>query len=547
MTRQLLIETLQVKPSQVGRVDSGHYLIESNGNGALVISLPMTTLNKRNLNDRVYSTAVFESAIPRAKTAMENRELLSSVNEHPSEPYVTPGQASHVVTEMWIDGEHLYGKWEVLETSNGKDLRALIEARVAFGVSIRGLGSMDYQGNILAEDYEILGCDCVGEPSTQLRVRPEIVSETTNKLFTKSHSSSKIKENEMKDKNSVIKYITEQKVLMESEMKSDKVAAFTRAAAVEDALAGSTIQGKELADVYNVWESIKDSCFKQISESKNADEDTTAQLSLFRKVVEKRNTQLNVMGKALTKMTEQLNVTKRLAQKKIVEAVTTVNGKAKTVESQLKAAISENKKLVTENKALKASNDNLLAEATHLHLAYRLAVKEAGRINIGYKIAIKEAAKLAKGKKLIESAFTFFTDADYETFTGADRPFGKMEPMVSEGNNYSAVLAGTDGGTTQVQVFTKDGATWAKDVASWSEFYQFASQLPESVDPEFLKSSGFADIAGFSESKTVSFKKGSKAITESRIIKNGSSSDVASIKQEETAQSRGEVPHAGWI
>ena len=62
--KQLLIETLQVSPEQIAsKTGSKHYLVESASNGRLIVTLPMTVLDEKNLNNRIYSTAVFESAI----------------------------------------------------------------------------------------------------------------------------------------------------------------------------------------------------------------------------------------------------------------------------------------------------------------------------------------------------------------------------------------------------------------------------------------------------------------------------------------------------
>ena len=175
MNKKLLVENATINPADVRRA-GGRYLVES-ADGKLIVTLPVTKLDEKNLNERIYSTTIMEGAVGRAKAAFEARELLSSVHEHPTEtPYVTPGKASHVVTDAWVEGNLLYNKWEVLDTATGRDLRALIEADVAFGVSIRGLGSTDNYGNIL-DDYEFLGTDCVADPSAQLRVRAERVQE----------------------------------------------------------------------------------------------------------------------------------------------------------------------------------------------------------------------------------------------------------------------------------------------------------------------------------------------------------------------------------
>ena len=131
--KKLLVERAIIQPAYLSKTGAT-YLVESNGS-TLVVKLPVTVLDEKNLNSRIYSTSIMENACRNARPAFEARELLSSVNEHPSETaYVTPGAASHVVTDAWVEGKHLYNKWEVLNTAAGRDLRALIEANVAFGV-----------------------------------------------------------------------------------------------------------------------------------------------------------------------------------------------------------------------------------------------------------------------------------------------------------------------------------------------------------------------------------------------------------------------------
>lgn len=556
MAKKLLIETIVIKPSQVGKADAGHYLVESS-NGKMVITLPMTVLNKRNLNDRIYSTAVFESAIPRAKTAMENRELLSSVNEHPTEPYVTPGEASHVVTEMWIDGDHLMGKWEILETTNGKNLRALVDANVSFGVSIRGLGSTDYDGNILAEDYEILGCDCVGEPSAQLRVRPEVVKESSKSSFNRYNP---IKESDMKDKKTLLGYISEQKVLMENDIKNkDQINALKRAAAVEDVLAESQIPNKDLAEVYANWESTKEGCFKQINESKDAT--GNEQVDFYKKVLEQRNKQLQVMAKGMTQMTEQLATTKKMVNTKLAESNTDSDAKVKVAETAAKTANAKVVKLTKENAELGAKVKKLASEGSKKTVAYTMAIKEAAKLNVAYKLAVKEAAKLVKGKKLVvkvneakapvmEAAdFSFFTDVDYQTFAGADRPFGKMEPMVTEGDDFQMVLAGTEDGTTQLQVFAPN-ATWSKTVNDLKDALASAALIHGAAEDNPFEKLGWTKIGdGFmGESKAKSFKV-KKSVTESknRVIPNKTTLDNKEEPIVESAIARGEHVFRGWI
>jgi len=475
----------------------------------------MTKLNEKNLNGRVYGTQVMESAIKRAESAFQNKELLSSVNEHPEEPYVTPGEASHVVVEAWVDGDIMMGKWEVLPTTNGNNLRALIEANVAFGVSIRGLGSLDNYGNIL-EDYDFLGCDCVGDPSAQLRVRPQLVRENARPNFA-------TKDGKM-NKDQTLKYLNEQRVLMANELTADKFAAYQRAAAVETVLSESTMLAKDLASVYGEWNNIKDTLFKEVHAkpvTESADKS-----SMYRKLVEQRSKQLHAMAAGLN----QLATKSRAVKEAALVAQRRGNLKARALVTHLREAVGQSAALVKENVVL-------LGEATKYRLAYKIAVKEAARHQLAYRIAVKEAAKLARGNplvvsektNLIESVWTFFTDADYQTFAGAGRPFGKMEPMISEGNDYSAILAGTDSGGTQIQMFVADGSTWAKDVGSWAEAYEFIQSAPKNVMEDFnMESAGFTLIGHGSQAESFKSKKGQ--VTEGRVLRNSKSDPKASTK-----------------
>lgn len=150
----------------------------SNGtNGTLIVrNIPVTILNRKNENGRIYSTKVMQQAITDAKQALAEKRLLSQACEHPEASFCSPTTVSHVViaasikknvnivvNEVSERHDVLFQDWEVLNTDEGKNLRALFEAGCSVGTSIRGVGNMD--GDMVT-DYQILGCDCVGNPSS---------------------------------------------------------------------------------------------------------------------------------------------------------------------------------------------------------------------------------------------------------------------------------------------------------------------------------------------------------------------------------------------
>ena len=182
-SKYLLIENCEV----ISNIKISNELKESlklsaGKNGTLIVkNLPGTILNRENQNGRIYSTEVLAQAIREAKPLFETKQCLSQADEHPEGSFVAPTHASHVVTNAYIkknvnlivDGEQgtydmLFMDIEVLNTDEGKNLRALLEAECSVGTSIRGVGDMEGK---YVKNYEILGIDFVGNPSSSTFTR----------------------------------------------------------------------------------------------------------------------------------------------------------------------------------------------------------------------------------------------------------------------------------------------------------------------------------------------------------------------------------------
>jgi hypothetical protein len=394
MSKKLLVENATINPADIRR-GGGRYLVENAANGKLVVTLPVTKLDEKNLNERVYSTLVMEGAVTRAKSAFEGRELLSSVHEHPTEtPYVTPGAASHVVIDAWTEGGLLYNKWEVLETATGKDLRALIEADVAFGVSIRGLGSTDNYGNIL-DDYEFLGTDCVADPSAQLRVRAQRVQENRSQPLFPTQSEGNTA---MKTRDELIRFLNEQKTLLSADLGNSRVAAHQRLARVESAMADAVgkLAPADMLAVQRHWEEIKAPIVTQLesapaapdralNESKG-DKDAVAENALLKKLLASRTTQLR------NALTQVENLAK---SKPNGDAARKTNALAdararRAARKQEHVARVQAQTVV----ALKAENDVLRLRLGRSLVETRVAIEEAIVATAETHVAVKEAARI---------------------------------------------------------------------------------------------------------------------------------------------------------
>lgn len=181
--RQLLIESTEfISEIKLSKDLKEAVQLSAGKSGTLIVkNIPCTILNRENQNGRIYSTAIMQEALDEARDAIKTKQLLSQADEHPEGSFVAPSHASHVVINAYIkpnvdivvEGERgrydvLFMDWEVLNTQEGKNLRALFEAECSIGTSIRGVGDMNGK---TVENYSILGVDIVGNPSSSTYTR----------------------------------------------------------------------------------------------------------------------------------------------------------------------------------------------------------------------------------------------------------------------------------------------------------------------------------------------------------------------------------------
>jgi hypothetical protein len=139
--------------------------------------VPATVLDVKNGNGRTYSEKEIRKSLSKLKkeNAFVNRKMHCSADDHPKDSYVQPIKASHIVTDAYIkkvdDKSYLMNDWLVLNTDNGKNLKALVEAKASIGTSIRGLGQLN-EDTKHVENYDYLGTDAVGNPSAHTFVTP---------------------------------------------------------------------------------------------------------------------------------------------------------------------------------------------------------------------------------------------------------------------------------------------------------------------------------------------------------------------------------------
>ena len=136
-------------------------------NGGMMLSGKLQEADIQNGNGRIYPYKVLMREIETySKLVKENRAL--GELDHPDDSVINLKNASHMVTDVWMDGKNVMGKVKVLDTPSGNILRGLVNSGAQLGISSRGMGSVsESQGQTIVEDdFQLICFDFVSEPST---------------------------------------------------------------------------------------------------------------------------------------------------------------------------------------------------------------------------------------------------------------------------------------------------------------------------------------------------------------------------------------------
>jgi hypothetical protein len=133
--------------------------------------------NTPNRNGRIYPERVLKRECDNYKKMIDKGTALSELN-HPESSLIDLDRVSHIITEVWWEGNVLMGKLKLL-TSPGFHERGIVSTKgdqaanllrqgVTLGISSRGVGSLVKKGeqNEVQEDFELICFDLVSSPST---------------------------------------------------------------------------------------------------------------------------------------------------------------------------------------------------------------------------------------------------------------------------------------------------------------------------------------------------------------------------------------------
>ncbi len=166
---------------------------ESRGYGMpkVRISTVLQTLNECNKNKRIYPGYLLEKAITEIRPLIKSRSLLGEL-DHPlvtgddsADSYrhfvVLYERASHIIEDIYIEGNTLYGIVETSLTEPGFKMAGLIMDKVPVGFSLRAIGESKVRQDGITEvtaPFNVITYDCVSNPSHAKARMVKVVSES---------------------------------------------------------------------------------------------------------------------------------------------------------------------------------------------------------------------------------------------------------------------------------------------------------------------------------------------------------------------------------
>ena len=138
-------------------------------NKSLVVKGVIQRAEAKNQNGRIYPKEILLREIKKyVEGPVKERRALGEL-DHPESSVINLQNVSHNVIRIKMVGDAVYGEVEILCTPAGNILKELFRNGITVGISSRGMGSVQENGNGTVEvqdDFELLCFDFVSTPST---------------------------------------------------------------------------------------------------------------------------------------------------------------------------------------------------------------------------------------------------------------------------------------------------------------------------------------------------------------------------------------------
>jgi Prohead core protein serine protease len=125
--------------------------------------------NLKNRNGRIYPKEVLQKEIARYNEEYVQKNRAFGELGHPDTPSINLDRVSHMIKELYEDGDNFIGKAKIMDTPMGKIVKNLLDEGATIGVSSRGMGTLRQGKDGVAEvsnDFVLAtAADIVADPS----------------------------------------------------------------------------------------------------------------------------------------------------------------------------------------------------------------------------------------------------------------------------------------------------------------------------------------------------------------------------------------------
>ena len=151
-------------------IEDVDYLIEDDDTGKknYKIKGPFLQAEIKNRNGRIYPMPILQKEVNRYNKEYIQKNRAFGELGHPDGPTVNLERVSHLITNLYPDGNNFIGEAKIMDTPYGKIVKNLIDEGAKLGVSSRGMGSLAPQrgAHVVKDDFYLAtAADIVADPS----------------------------------------------------------------------------------------------------------------------------------------------------------------------------------------------------------------------------------------------------------------------------------------------------------------------------------------------------------------------------------------------
>lgn len=159
MKEQLLIETLGA-----GDANIITETVNDAGNKNMFLHGIFMQAEQRNRNGRIYPLSEMSAAVASMNAHIKEYGGLFGELDHPADRLtISMDRISHVITELYMNGNNVIGKAKLLDTPVGLIAKEIAKSGARYGVSSRGAGQVNESGQV--SGFRLVTIDIVATPS----------------------------------------------------------------------------------------------------------------------------------------------------------------------------------------------------------------------------------------------------------------------------------------------------------------------------------------------------------------------------------------------